>query len=57
VFEPFFTQKAKGIGLGLAVSRRIVEAHGGSISGAGAPGGGATFTLTMPMAPAMDPVP
>jgi signal transduction histidine kinase len=57
VFEPFFTQKAKGIGLGLAVSKRIVEAHGGSISGGGAPGGGAAFTLTLPLAPAMDPVP
>jgi signal transduction histidine kinase len=57
VFEPFFTQKAKGIGLGLAVSKRIVEAHGGSITGEGAPGGGATFTLTMPLAPAMDAVP
>jgi len=56
VFEPFFTQKAKGIGLGLAVSKRIVEAHGGTISGTGSDTG-ATFTLAMPLAPAVDVVP
>jgi len=48
VFEPFFTTKAKGIGLGLAVSRKIVEAHGGRIALDTAPGRGATFTVTLP---------
>jgi signal transduction histidine kinase len=49
VFEPFFTTKATGTGLGLAVVKRIVEAHGGSIALASPPGGGATFTMRFPI--------
>jgi signal transduction histidine kinase len=48
LFEPFYTRKAKGIGLGLAVTRRIVEAHGGRISVQSTPGHGARFTLDLP---------
>jgi signal transduction histidine kinase len=48
VFEPFYTTKARGVGLGLAVSRRIVEAHGGDIDVVSAPGEGTTFTVTLP---------
>jgi signal transduction histidine kinase len=48
VFEPFYTTKARGVGLGLAVSRRIVEAHGGDITVVSAPGEGTTFTVTLP---------
>jgi signal transduction histidine kinase len=51
VFEPFYTTKARGVGLGLAVSRRIVEAHGGEISVVSAPGHGTTFTVTLPRVP------
>jgi two-component system, LuxR family, sensor kinase FixL len=47
VFEPFFTTKAKGTGLGMAIARRIVEAHGGRIE-AGDPGAGAEFVITLP---------
>jgi signal transduction histidine kinase len=48
VFEPFFTTRANGTGLGLAVARQIVEAHGGRIDVADAPGGGACFTVRLP---------
>jgi signal transduction histidine kinase len=51
LFEPFFTTKAKGIGLGLAVSNRIVEAHGGSLEARTNDDTGASFTVTLPVAP------
>jgi two-component system, LuxR family, sensor histidine kinase DctS len=48
VFEPFFTTKAGGLGLGLAISRSIVEAHGGSIRVLSAPEGGTVFQVLLP---------
>jgi signal transduction histidine kinase len=50
VFEPFYTQKARGIGLGLAVTKRIVDSHGGSIAVDSTPGAGSTFTIELPVA-------
>lgn len=48
IFEPFFTSKSKGMGMGLSVCRRLIEAHGGSIVLEEATGGGASFLLKLP---------
>jgi signal transduction histidine kinase len=50
LFEPFFTTKARGVGLGLAVSKRIVEALHGAIDVDSVQGRGTTFTVSMPIA-------
>jgi signal transduction histidine kinase len=50
VFEPFFSSKIKGTGLGLAVSKRIVESHGGSLSLDSAEGDGCTARVWLPLA-------
>jgi PAS domain S-box-containing protein len=48
IFEPLFTTKAKGIGLGLAVSKNLVEVNGGTIEVESVEGQGTTFTLSLP---------
>ncbi|MBL8769964.1 MAG: hypothetical protein JNK30_01165 [Phenylobacterium sp.] len=57
LFEPFVTDKPQGMGLGLSISRAIVEAHGGRLWCERASGGGAAFYFTLPSAPAERPAP
>ncbi len=49
LFEPLFTTKAKGIGLGLALVRSLVEGHGGTVEVESAVGEGSTFTVRLPV--------
>ncbi|MEM9419680.1 MAG: ATP-binding protein, partial [Planctomycetota bacterium] len=49
VFDPFYTTKDKGMGMGLAISESIALAHGGSLTARANPDRGATFTLTLPV--------
>jgi len=51
LFDPFFTTKTRGTGIGLAIVDRIIEAHGGHISVDNPPGGGAKFSIWLPVDP------
>jgi signal transduction histidine kinase len=53
IFEPLFTTKARGIGLGLAVSRGLAQGNGGDLRVISVPGHGATFILSLPLAAAV----
>lgn len=49
IFRPFFTTKTQGLGMGLSISRSMVEAHGGKLWAENAPDGGAIFWIEMPV--------
>jgi PAS domain S-box-containing protein len=59
IFDPFFTTKrpGRGTGLGLSICKTVLREHGGNIEAASAPGGGAVFTLTLPVAAAVAEAP
>lgn len=50
IFEPFYTEKSGGVGMGLAICLRIVTAHDGTLRASARPGGGTTMTLRLPAA-------
>ena len=49
IFDPFITYKSNGTGLGLALSKRIIESHGGSLTVLSSPESGSTFTIHLPL--------
>jgi signal transduction histidine kinase len=54
VFESFYSTKSTGLGVGLAICRRLIEAHGGKLWASRREGGGAVFSFTLPTAPLGD---
>jgi two-component system sensor histidine kinase HydH len=54
IFDPYFTTKPHGVGLGLAIVHKLIEAHDGDIEAASSPGQGTTFTVRIPRLDAGD---
>ena len=57
IFQPFFTTKPGGMGLGLSIAQTIVVAHGGTLSVQSAPGEGTTFRMELPSGPPRETAP
>jgi PAS domain S-box-containing protein len=55
VFESFYSTKPRGLGIGLAICRKLIEAHGGALWASHNPAGGAVFQFTLPVAGSADP--
>ena len=54
IFDPFFTTKASGMGLGLSISRRIIEEHGGNLRLTETTSKGSTFVIALPVVASND---
>jgi two-component system, LuxR family, sensor kinase FixL len=54
VFESFYSTKPRGLGIGLAICRKLIEAHGGALWASHHPAGGAVFRFTLPVAAPAD---
>jgi signal transduction histidine kinase len=54
IFEPFYSTRSGGTGLGLSTTRKIIEAHGGSLELQSEPSRGSKFTVRLPAAPVVD---
>jgi C4-dicarboxylate-specific signal transduction histidine kinase len=50
IFDPFYSTKSEGLGMGLSICRRIIESHGGYIEAGNLPDGGAKFSFSLPIA-------
>jgi signal transduction histidine kinase len=48
IFDPFYTTKPDGLGIGLSISRSILEVHGGELTAGNQPSGGAEFVVALP---------
>jgi two-component system sensor histidine kinase FlrB len=57
IFEPFYSTKEQGTGLGLAVAQRVARAHGSELEVESKPGEGTTFRFALPLAPIGGPAP
>ncbi len=59
IFDPFFTTRrpGRGTGLGLSICKTVLREHGGNIEAASAPGGGAVFTITLPVGTPLESTP